>query len=312
MKELLSSAEIVAPLLLIMAAGYFVKRLKLVSDAFIKMGNALVFKVFLPISLCYSIYATPHDTAFDSAVFWYIPLGIAVCFGILFLVIPRIEKDGRKTGVIIQCIGRSNYALFGIPLVTLLFPDQNVALASMVVVVTVPVYNTLSVIALETYCGGKADFKHVLLGIVKNPLILSSLLGFILWRLNVPVPAFVTATAKSLGSVASPLALFLLGGAITLDSTRAHKKQLLISVIGKLVLCPLVFITGAALLGVRGVAMGCVLISFGAPTAVSSYTMAQQMGGDDDLAAEQVAFTSAFSILSVFLWIFVLRTLSLL
>jgi len=43
---------------------------------------------------------------------------------------------------------------------------------------------------------------------------------------------------------------------------------------------------------------------FASPTAVSSYPMAQQIGGDTDYAAAQVVFTTALSSLTVFLWVF--------
>ena len=53
------------------------------------------------------------------------------------------------------------------------------------------------------------------------------------------------------------------------------------------------------------------MIMYGAPTAVSSYPMAQQMGGDSDLAASCVVFTSGFAILTIFLFIFGLKSLGL-
>ena len=66
-----------------------------------------------------------------------------------------------------------------------------------------------------------------------------------------------------------------------------------------------------ALLGFRAETLVPILIYFGAPTAVSSFPMAQQMDGDGELAASLVVFTSALSILTIFLWVFALKTLSL-
>lgn len=43
------------------------------------------------------------------------------------------------------------------------------------------------------------------------------------------------------------------------------------------------------------------------PTAVSSFTMAQQMDGDAELAGQLVVFGSLFSILTIFLWTFLLK-----
>ena len=49
------------------------------------------------------------------------------------------------------------------------------------------------------------------------------------------------------------------------------------------------------------------LIIFGAPVAMVTYTMAVGMQADDELAGTLVAVTSVFSILSMFLFIFVLK-----
>lgn len=48
------------------------------------------------------------------------------------------------------------------------------------------------------------------------------------------------------------------------------------------------FLTGAVLLGIRDVSLATLIAVFASPTAVSSYPMAQQLGGDADLAAAQV------------------------
>ena len=49
------------------------------------------------------------------------------------------------------------------------------------------------------------------------------------------------------------------------------------------------------------------LTVFAAPVAASSFTMAQQMGGDDKLAAQIVVFCTLFSILTIFLLVFFLK-----
>ena len=193
----------------------------------------------------------------------------------------------------------------------MLFPGQDTSLAALMGTVTVPVYNVMSVIALSAFGGGKVSLKKIVLNILKNPLIISTVLGYICWMLKVQLPSFLNTTLSDMAKVATPLALFTLGGAITVKSAFSHKKQLLIGVLGKLVVSPLIFLALAVLIGIRDVALACVLISFGAPTAVSSYPMAQQMGGDGELAAEIVAMTSVCSILTTFLFVFLLKTMAL-
>jgi predicted permease len=51
-------------------------------------------------------------------------------------------------------------------------------------------------------------------------------------------------------------------------------------------------VVAAVLFGFRNEVLVPLLLMSGAPTAVSSYTMAQQMGGDGELAGEIVVFTT--------------------
>ena len=51
------------------------------------------------------------------------------------------------------------------------------------------------------------------------------------------------------------------------------------------------------------------LAVFGAPTALSSFPLACELGGDERLAGEIVAVTSVCSIVTMFLFIFILKQL---
>ena len=50
---------------------------------------------------------------------------------------------------------------------------------------------------------------------------------------------------------------------------------------------------------------------YGSPVAAASAVMAEEMGGDAELARQYVVWTSALSMGTLFLWIFLLRTLQL-
>ena len=60
--------------------------------------------------------------------------------------------------------------------------------------------------------------------------------------------------------------------------------------------------TLGALLGFRDAAFVSLLGVFASPTAVNSFTMAQQMGGDAELAGDIVVSTSALCIVTMFAW----------
>ena len=74
---------------------------------------------------------------------------------------------------------------------------------------------------------------------------------------------------------------------------------------------PLIFLTIAVLLGFRGEELIALLVMLAAPPAVSSFTMAQQMDGDRELAAGLVVFGSSLAVVTMFIWIFVLKSMAL-
>ena len=80
---------------------------------------------------------------------------------------------------------------------------------------------------------------------------------------------------------------------------------------GRLIVMPLIFLTIAILLGFRGEELIALMVMLAAPPAVSSFTMAQQMEGDSELAGGLVVFGSLFAVLTMFVWIFALKSLML-
>lgn len=309
MENLVISLNVVLPLFLLIALGYALKRLRMYDEVTLKNINKLVFKVFLPVYLFHSIYSTDLSAVFDIKVILFAIAGLLIWFLILMFLIPRMEKDNAKRGVMIQGMFRSNFVLFGLPVAISLCGEENIGITSLLLGIVVPIYNVLAVITLETFRGTKPSVKKILIGIMKNPLIIASVLGVGMYLLKIELPYTIEKTVVDIGKVATPLALIALGGGFAFHKVKGDIKQLMVSVVGKLVISPLFMVTAAVLLGFRNEVLVPILLMSGAPTAVSSYTMAEQMGGDGELAGEIVVFTTGISIVTIFVWVFVLKQL---
>lgn len=311
MENLIIAFNAVLPVMLCIMLGYFLARIGMIKEELRKGLNSLCFKVFLPFYLFDSVYDTDVSTAFNPGLMLFCCLAMIAWFAALMIMIPRIEPENPRRGVLIQAMFRSNFALFGLPMAETLCGKENMGPTNLLIGVCVPLVNVLAVITLETFRGGKPSVKKMLLGIAKNPLIIASLLGLAFNLLNIPLYTDLRKTIINLGKVATPLSMVALGASFTFASTKVYRRQLLLGVSGKLIISPLLMVTLGALLGFRAETLVPVLIFFGAPTAVSSFPMAQQMDGDGELAASLVVFTSALSIVTIFLWVFVLKTLAL-
>ena len=311
MDNLILSFNVVLPLFLCILLGYFLRRIRMVDTPSLNTMNKLCFKVFLPIYLFNNIATTNLSAAFNGKLLAVAYLGVLAQFVLLMLLIPWLEKENPRRGVLIQAMFRSNFALFGLPLALSLCGTEKVGPTSILVGFTVPLFNILAVVSLESFRGGKPSIKKMAKGIATNPLIIASLLGIAFNLLDFTLPGAVQKSVNDLGGVATPLSLVALGGSFTVSKVKEYKKQLTIGVLGRLVFSPLIMVSAGILLGFRNELLIPLLIMSGAPTAVSSFPMAQQMDGDGELAAGLVVFTSALAILSMFLWIFVLKQIGM-
>lgn len=252
MDAFLLSANAVLPLLLCMAAGYVIRGIGMLSEGTLQQLNNLVFRVFLPILLFKNVYSTDLATAFDGKLLLVGVLFVFAMFFLLLLVVPLFEKDNRRKGVVIQGVYRSNYALFGIPIVSALFGAVAVGTISVSVAVIVPLFNALAVVVLESFQPTRKHPLQIALGILKNPIIIGSAAGMLLLVLQVPLPSFLDKAVGDLAGVTTPFALLVLGASFRFEDVTSRIRPLAAAVFGKLVLCPLVFLPIAVLVGLRG------------------------------------------------------------
>ncbi len=302
----------VVPMFCLMAIGAFVKFRRWLTDEELNHMNRMVFRVFFCCMLFYSIYTTELATSFRPKLMLFGACGVLIIFALLMIFIPRIEPDNRRRGVMVQAIFRSNFVIMGVPIVANIFGDANIAVSTMMIAIIVPMYNILAVFALETFRNGKFLLVPIIKDIFKNPMILGGLAGATLLILGVEVPQPVLKPIGQISAATTPVALIILGASFKLGSTHEHRKQLIGAVLGRLILVPAVMLTVAAyVFDFRGVEFVTLIAIFASPCAVVSFAMAQQMGGDADLAGNCVVFTSALSCFTIFCWILLFKTLGI-
>ena len=315
MEHLIISFNIVTPLFVIMALGYIGRRWLKLTNEWVALVNKLLFRLLLPLMLFRNTYSSDLRGTFtkESAfLLLYVVCGCLITFFALRWIVPKFEKKNERRGVIVQGIFRSNTAIFGLPLAISLFGESSVALITLAIAVLVPLFNVLSVVALETMRSNKLEWKNIVKGIVTNKLIIGIALGLVCNLLSVPLPVFIKTAVWDVAGITTPLSFFVMGASFTFASAARNKKALSMVVLAKLFIVPAVWITLGACLGFRGVAMMAIFTIFAPPTAVSSYPMAVEMGGDAELSNEIVVFTSAFAILSMFLLIFISKSIGIL
>ena len=311
MENLMISANAVLPMCLVMALGYGTRRLGWLRREEISTINKIAFRIFLPCLLYYNIYCSDLSGSFDPLLMAYAVGGVLLTFGLALGYTLLTEKLPERRGVLIQGMFRSNYVILGIPVATALLGANQLGTVSILIAVIVPLFNMLAVVVLEVFRGQKPKPLHILGQIAKNPLVIGSVLGILTLVAGIRLPHILEQTIQSVSAIASPLQLFLLGAFFQFSGLKTYRRELVTVSIAKLIVSPGLFLGLGALLGFRGVAFVSLIGIFASPTAVNSFTMAQQMGGDAELAGDIVVTTSAASILTMFLWIFLFKSLGM-
>ena len=198
-------------------------------------------------------------------------------------------------------------------------------MAAVLASVAVPMINVLAVISLSMFVNqdgkGKVSVKHILLDIVKNPLIQgvaagmlclilrwaqTELFGRTVFSLAVHTK-FLYTVLTYLKSVTTPLALIILGGQFTFSAVKMLRKEIIVGILSRVIVAPIIGIGGAFLLTKAGI-LHCgtpeypaLVALFGSPVSLSSAIMATQMRNDEQLATQLVVWTTVAAGLTVFL-----------
>lgn len=296
-----------------MVLGYFLVNYTSLADGKLtKQANAIVFKIFLPCMLFYNVYQSDIGSEIHSRIrlcIWAAG-GLLILFVLLCLIVPRIVTQENQQGVVIQGIFRSNYVIFGVAVVQNMYGPKSTTTAAILSAILVPMYNFLAVVALSIF-GEKRenDWKKIILDIIKNPLIISSVLGILL---GIRLPTAVDTTVQDLAKLSTPIAFMILGGDLDFSKVKGNLKTAFVVLTIKLVILPLIMIPMVVMMGYRDADLLSGVLAYQTPVAVSSYIMAQQAGADGQLAGQLVVFSSVLSIFTLFVTIFILRTMGLL
>lgn len=311
MNNLNLAFSVVFPLFVTMSLGYFLKYIKMLSESFTKQLNGLCFKVFLPCLIFVNIYSSEFSKAFDLKLIVFACFCIFSSFFVLMLLVKNIKTDNNRKGVIVQGIFRSNYVLYGMAVASSLSSVSELGTTSVLISFAIPLYNVFSVIALESFKQKNINYRVIIKGILKNPLIIATFCALFFLLTGLKLPFLIEKVVIDISKIATPLAFIVLGASFKFSKLGKNVKALTAVVLGKLVLMPFVFLPLAVYLGFRDGQLVAIMTMLASPTAVSSFTMAEDMGLDGELAGQIVVLTSSISIVTMFFWIFVLKQLSL-
>jgi malate permease and related proteins len=306
--------DTLAPLVLLIALGAALARIRFLGSAFIADLNKLAFWIALPALLFTSASgaATPDSETFR--VFAVLVVGTALITLLAFAASFALRMPTSTRGTLMQAAFRGNLAYIGIPVLAYSFSesptgDSSRALGTAVIVMvfTMALYNILAVIVLQSsmHSSGGIDWRRTALSILTNPLLLAGLLGLIVPLLRITLPSFLQRALEALGDAAVPIALMCIGGSLATTRLQGRRSWIVTAALLKVAVLPFLVFLFARLAGLGLADQRTALVLASCPTAAAAFVMARQMGGDEALASGSIALSTLLSFisLSLALWV---------
>ena len=302
MEVFLFAVNAIVPILLLILLGYLLRRTGLLSEAFFREGNRLIFRVALPVL----IYTNVYDVAGLGEIRWDAVLyglgAVLVIFALGLAAVLLFVPQRSARGVLLQCVFRSNFAIIGLPLAGALGGVEGTRITSLMLAFTIPLFNVLAVISLSVFGDEGAPRKSVreiLRNIITNPLILAAMAGLATLGIRALIPSgtdgapvfsvqrdlpFFYTALQDVGKATTFLSLVVLGGLLDFSAIRGKTGYLVLGTLGRVILAPAVGLAGALLLSLTGsLALGpgdwaCYIALFGSPVAFPARSWRRKIG----------------------------------
>lgn len=297
----------VLPVFAMVFVGLGLRRVGWIDARFITSASFLVFKGTLPALLFLAIYDADLEATLNPALLAYFALATIVTYALSWAWARwRVAYADRATYV--QGAFRANCGIVGLALAAGMYGDYGLSLAGLLLIIVTLTYNPLAVLVLVTYQPGKrADWWSLTQEVLRNPLIMAAVVAIIVVAAGLTLPEWLLQSGHYFASMTLPLALICIGGTLSFAALRRAGSTMLGASILKMLLLPAIATWGAWLLGFSGRELGVLFVFFASPSATSSFIMAKAMGGNEQLAANIVAFTTLLAAFTMTLGVVILR-----
>jgi len=296
----------IAPIFLLIALGKILERTGFLPEAFFKSLNRFVYWLALPAMLISKISSATLELDTIYKIVSLFTLGSLLSLLLAWSVSRFLKLPAPSTGSFIQGSFRGNGAFVGLPVIVYTLADmfpQAETLGTVVLAPVVVFFNVLSVAVLLHYGTEKRSAGSsalTFLGqMIKNPLLMSCVIGIALNLLGINLPVFLNRSLEALGRSSLPLILMSIGAGLEFQRLKGAASPSLIASVIKVIITPAIGFMLAGYFGLGTAEKMIAIFYLACPTAGMSYIMADVMGNDATLAGRIVALSTLLSALTL-------------
>lgn len=296
---MLMLVDILIPIFLLILLGYFLKVIQFPHRDFWNSLDKFNYYILFPSLLIYKL-STADLHAIYSFDYVFISGFSILIVSLVLIVLNKIirYKNDAFTSIYQGAIRFNTYVFLA--LTDAFFGDKGIVIAAFLIIFMIPLLNILAIGVFSFYMSNaKLTILSLFKSIVKNPLIVSCVIGGGMNYIGISFPSLVENSLLLLTSAALPLGLLSVGVGLVFTNIIEVKSELFLSSIIKLVFLPIVIFILGSYFNVSNMNLAIIVIFAAMPTATSSYILAKQLGGDARLMSSIISIQTIISIFTI-------------
>lgn len=289
-----------AVLFVLLLIGYACARLKLVGPEFNKGLSKLVMNVFLAATILDSVINKELSMTGGEIVFAIAmsTLAVLISIGIAYITPTILGIKNGDRGMYRLLVAFMNTAFVGYPVVTAVFGEEQLFLASLSNIPFNLLLYTVGIMMLSKKDGESGGFK---LKKAINAPIIATLTAVLIFSLRIPIPSIIDDIFGTLASATVPLSMMCVGislGPVSVKEALTQPRLYVLSLV-RLIVCPLAvwfvlhfFISDHVMLGV-------IVALMATPTAIVCTILGLEYGRDGIESSEEIFISTALSMVTI-------------
>jgi predicted permease len=295
-----------APIFLVVALGAAIARGGLLTAGLLKGVNRLVYWVALPALLFYdTVTANYHGTGVGRLVLVMFAATVpAVVLGAIYARLARLNP--AAAGTLVHVAMRGNLTYVGLPVLLYLASVRGPGgpRPTAIILAFAPFLVFQNVVSILLLLVGRDPFgwrmvRSVARSIVTNPLLVAVGAGLLACAAGLSLPLVLARSLEAVGQIASPLALIGIGGSLLLMPVRAHWGNAALAAFAKVAVVPFSGWLLGRWAGLPPNELIIALVFLACPTAVASFPLVSELGGDEALCSTGILLSTLFSAVSL-------------
>jgi hypothetical protein len=298
--------ETIIPIFLIIIFGYILQQRGLITAQFIQEANRFVFLFSLPVLIFTGIMKSDiKDIGLTNILSVIIPTLVILCLAFLLALALGLKKG--TLGSFVQTTFHGNITYIGLAVLYFMLGDEGLKKGSILIGFLILVNNTLAIAVLSWTSQKHGNIWKSLASIAKTPLIIATFVGIVFLYLGIPVPTLLMKSMGILANIALPMALIIIGASMSLSTIKSSFKLSGIISVMKLMVLPFISYLFCYFYAIppREALPGIILLA--TPTATTSFILANELGGDTELASGTITLSTLLSPLVFAFWAYLIK-----